>query len=176
MMTLEEIQNAEAVNLDVAREAYAQVSARLADQLDTRKTFDQRAGVMFAGYVAMAIALLVGAGQLHLESGWPPVIAAMISAGALLLVGAGLFALSMNRAEYGNLGSLPGAWLEPQYLVVGDLGLAKLLCYQVAYMDDAIANGSASNRRKGALLSAGIGIGFAAPFIAFAAFIALGGL
>jgi hypothetical protein len=41
-MTLEEIERSQ-VNLDIAREAFDQASKRLADMLDTKKAFEQKA-------------------------------------------------------------------------------------------------------------------------------------
>jgi len=47
-MTLEEIERSQ-VNLDIAREAFDQASKRLADMLDTKKAFEQKAFTLFSG-------------------------------------------------------------------------------------------------------------------------------
>lgn len=174
MMSLDEIRSAP-VRLEVAREAYAQVSIRLADQLDTRKHLDQRAGVLFAGYVAITLALLVGAADSLSGRGLNAVGAAMFAAGLLFAIGASLFAGAMGAAEYGNPGSLPEAWLRADILSTDDSGLATLIAYQVHFSDVSLKAGKASNARKVALLSAGIGAGFAAVCVAPAVFVAFGG-
>ena len=53
-MTLEEIERSQ-VNLDIAREAFDQASKRLADMLDTKKAFEQKAFTLFNGYLTLSL-------------------------------------------------------------------------------------------------------------------------
>jgi len=63
MMTLEEIR-ASRINPLVVKEAHDQASKRLADVLDTKKTFEQKAFILFNAYIALALALFGVGGML----------------------------------------------------------------------------------------------------------------
>ena len=68
MLTLDELRGMK-INLLIAREAYAQSSQRLADLIDAKKTFEQKAAALFGGYLTACIALLAVAGSLYKDRG-----------------------------------------------------------------------------------------------------------
>ena len=54
MMTLAELQTAD-LNPTVVREAYDHAAQRLADSLDTKKAFEQKAFTLLGGYLTISL-------------------------------------------------------------------------------------------------------------------------
>jgi hypothetical protein len=69
MLTLEELGQA-SISAEIAREAYNHASERLADVLDTKKVFEQKAQAFFAGYITLALALFGYAAALMSDGGF----------------------------------------------------------------------------------------------------------
>ena len=63
MLTLEQLGNSN-INADAAREAHTQSEKRLADLLETKKGFEQKAAVLLTGLTTLALGLIgVGAAR-----------------------------------------------------------------------------------------------------------------
>ncbi|MGH6847436.1 MAG: hypothetical protein ACREC0_08345 [Methylocella sp.] len=110
MMTLEEIRAA-AINPVVAREAYDQTSKRLADVLDTKKTYEQKAFTLFNGYVAVSLGLFGVGGAVFTHYGISKLVLPFWCSGAFFVTGALLFVLALLDAKYGAVASSPDMWL-----------------------------------------------------------------
>lgn len=169
MMTFDEVQAAP-VRLEVVRVAHAEASARLVDCLETMRGLDQRAGILFAGYVVLLGGLLALAGQIAGQV-TPLSIAALLAA-IVLVVAAGIVAVSLVPADYGAAGSDPAVWLKPDRLAADDAGLARVLAIQVFHLHARIAASIRSNDRKVRLLGWGVWAGLASPLAAVLAYAA----
>jgi hypothetical protein len=170
MMTLQELQKAK-VNLTIAREAYDQAEKRLADTLETKKTFEQKATTLLGAFATISLALS-GAGaallrdpNLLVHHRWPIWVAA-----ALMMVGAAFFAGVMLDQKYGAIGSDPDMWLNSGTIDTtnDNKTLAEMLALITFYHNARISAGARSNARKACLIRAGVACGVAAPFVFFA--------
>src|SRR5262249_49650786 len=110
MMTLNQLQNAK-INAAIAREAYTQASSRLADILDAKKTFEQKAFTLFSGYLTVCLVLLGVAGSVYKDHGPTAQFFAFVIAGTMLVAGAVLFVLALKDKSYGAVASSPEMWL-----------------------------------------------------------------
>jgi hypothetical protein len=86
-MTLDEIERSQ-VNLDIAREAFDQASKRLADMLDTKKAFEQKAFTLFSGYLTLSIALFGVAATLYKDHGLSFTVVSFVIVELTLIAGA----------------------------------------------------------------------------------------
>ena len=161
-MTLEEIRYSK-INPLVSREAYDQASKRLADALDTKKAFEQKAFILFNAYIALSLALFgVGGtiyrGAMETMPAWP-----FLVAGSMLLFGAALFVWALLDKGYGSLASDPDMWLN-KGTIDGDDGVVPLmLAYITFYHKDRITRSMDANDLKARLIRFGIFFGLAAP-------------
>ncbi|HEV2161193.1 MAG TPA: hypothetical protein VGR52_03005 [Stellaceae bacterium] len=169
MMTLQELQKAK-VNLTIAREAYDQAEKRLADTLETKKAFEQKATTLLGVYATISLALsgggaaLVQNPTLLLHHRWP-----IWTAAALMMVGAACFAGVMIDQQYGAIGSDPDMWLNSGTIDAKDDGkLAEMLALITFYHKKRISVGTRSNKTKACLIRAGVICGVAAPLVLLA--------
>jgi hypothetical protein len=92
MMTLAELQNAE-INPLIAREAYDHAAKRLADALDTKKAFEQKAFTLFGGYLTISLALLGAGSAVYTNENlqYHALVAPLWATGAVFYCGRGVF-------------------------------------------------------------------------------------
>ena len=110
MMTLQEIQ-VSTVNASVAREAFDQASKRLADTLDTKKNYEQKAFTLFSGYLTVSLALFGVGGAIFKEQGLNLLVVPFWVSGALFVIGTIFFVSALVDKEYGAIASEPSMWL-----------------------------------------------------------------
>lgn len=170
MMTLEDIRAAP-INPAIAREAYDQACKRLADVLDTKKAFEQKAFTLFTGYVTVSLALIGVGGALLAHDGISHFVIPFWMSGALFVLGAICFVLALMDSEYGSLASSPDMWLNKGTIDGDDTVLATMLAYITFYHFDRIAKSVSGNNRKARLIRIGILLGTAAPFVLMLAFL-----
>lgn len=161
-MTLEEIQYSK-INPLVSREAYDQASKRLADALDTKKAFEQKAFILFNAYIALSLALFgVGGtiyrGAMETMPAWP-----FLVAGSMLLFGSALFVWALLDKGYGSLASDPDMWLNKGTIDGEDGVVPLMLAYITFYHKDRITKSMEANDLKARLIRFGIFFGLAAP-------------
>ena len=99
-MTLDEIRAATISPL-VARKAYDHASKRLADILEIKKAYEQKAFTLFNGYVTISLALIGVAGALLAHHGLAHLALPFLGAGALFVIGAIYFVLALMDTTYG---------------------------------------------------------------------------
>ncbi len=164
MLSLLEIEKLH-VNPAVAREAFEQASARLADILDTKKAFEQKAFTLFSGYLTVAIAVFGVGGAIYKgDQAWSPLAVAFLVAGALFVLGSILFMLALHDSTYGALASSPDMWLNAGTIDGDATVLPRMLAYITFYHQDRIDTSTRANNRKAACIRWGIYAGVAAPF------------
>jgi hypothetical protein len=162
MMTLEEIQ-ASSISPLVSREAHDQASKRLADLLDAKKNFEQKAFVLFNAYITLALALF-GAGVVVVNTfgttvpTWP-----FYAAGILFVGGAAILAFVLLDKDYGVLGSDPDMWLNRGTIDGGDDVVPKMLAYITFHHKERITKSLKANSHKATQIRFGIAVGLAAP-------------
>lgn len=176
MLTLDEIREI-TINHAVAREAHDQASQRLADSLETKKGFEQKALVLFGAYITLALALfgavaVVMKGGAPVVSPWPFAVA-----GVFYVIGAGVLVWVLLDQDYGALGSAPEFWLQRGTLNGDASALPRLLAYLTYYHHERIAAAHASNESKRAGLRVAIFLGVGGPIalVLLAWFIPAGG-
>jgi hypothetical protein len=155
---------------DVAKEAYTQVEKRLADLLETKKSFEQRASTLLTGFSALALALL-GAGAAFFTN------QSLIGHGPKYLPFAFFIAAIpmtwalwyMVRAQQpisaGVLGSTPDLWLRPGVIdAVGNV-VPAVQAYVVYYMAERINTTERANSVREMLILDGCKLALAAPAV-----------
>jgi hypothetical protein len=177
LMSLDEIWAAKNINKEVVREAYSQVSQLLADMLEAKRTFDQKALSLFTAYVTVALApfgLAVGAA--NAASPIHDMFGPLCGIGVLFSIGAFLFVAALRDADYGMLGSAPGTWLREDVLQSdNDDMVHRVMASVVRRYQERLVISAQSNASKTLLIRAGMIVGALAPLcvLAFALFRAL---
>jgi len=164
MLTLDEIRNSK-INPIVAREAYTQADRRLADTLETKKAFEQKAFILFNAYIALALALFGVGGTIYKDAGLTVQVWPFLLAGFLLVIGAAMFVVSLIDTSYGALASDPDMWLNKGTIDGDDSVLPLMLAYITYYHKDRIDVSTRQNDSKALLIRIGIFIGLATPLI-----------
>jgi hypothetical protein len=172
MMSLTEIEKAN-VNLDIAREALNQASARLGDILDTKKAFEQKAFTLFSGYLTAALALFGVGGAIYKDHGVTNLVLMFWLTGLLLVAGAVCFVWALKDDGYGALASDPSMWLRPGTIDGGATVLPRMLAYVTWHHQDRITASLQANKRKATLIARGIYFGIAAPVVLLGLFVCL---
>lgn len=166
-MTLAQLQ-ASAVQTEVAKEALAHAEKRLADLLETKKSFELRASTLLTGFTTLALAV-VGAGGGFLTStvlaGSAPKALpyAFFVASLPLMVAAWCMVRVLRPAAYGNLGSAPGVWLQPGVINAGENVVPVMQAYVTHSMKERIDKTNQTNDARAQILSCGCNWALAAP-------------
>jgi hypothetical protein len=161
IMSLEEIQNCE-IHSDTIKETIKQSEKRLLDVLDTRKTHDQKAFILFNGYITISIALFsIGAAFYKHHYMFKP----FFSTCFIFVLGALCFMISLIDSKYGALGSNPKMWLRKGVLDGDDDSYKISLAYLAYYYQNRIKQSISSNNKKANWVRGGIIIGFIATVI-----------
>jgi hypothetical protein len=165
LMSLEEVWALEHINANVAREAYSQVTQRLADVLEAKKSFEQKALSLFAGYVTLTLASFgLAVGAAGATSPLHGILVPLCGVGILTTAGAFMFVLALWDADYGSLGSAPESWLRRDVLTsLDDQIVAKVTASVVRRCHERIAVSVTSNARKARFIRAGMLLGVIAP-------------
>ena len=171
MMTLAEIESAR-VNPDVAREAYDQAAKRLADTLDTKKAYEQKAFTLFNAFLTLSLALFGTGGALYKDWGLDYTILSIWITAGLLVAGASCFVMALMDEMYGAIASSPDMWLNPGTIDGDDTVLPRMLAYVTYYHQERIDTSTKANNRKADLIRSGIFIGLAAPLLIATLFVA----
>lgn len=167
MLSLQELR-VSSINPEIAREAYQQAEKRLADALETKKSFEQKAFTLFGAYTTISFALMGVAGSRFEDDGWSRMVLALGSAGLLLLVGAALFVLvvlALRERAYGTLGSNPEMWLCRDTIDGPDAALPLMLTYLTFHHQERIKASISSNDSMAGLIRWGICTGVFAPVV-----------
>jgi hypothetical protein len=164
MMTLNEIEKSQ-VNLEVAREAFDQASKRLADMLDTKKAFEQKAFTLFSGYLTLSIALFGVAAAIYKDHGLSSTVISFMLVELTLIAGAVCFVFALMDEKYGAIASDPNMWLNKGTIDGDDTVLPRMLAYITYYHQERIDISIESNNAKATHIRRGILLGVATPII-----------
>jgi hypothetical protein len=164
MMTLEDIQQA-TVNPLIAREAYDHAAQRLADTLDTKKTFEQKAFTLFSGYLTVTLALFGAGAAIYGDSELKYLFVPLWTAGTFLLIGTFCFLWALKDKAYGAIASHPDMWLNAGTIDGPDEVLPKMLPYITYYHRERIDTSVTMNENKAQWISRGIYLGIVTPLI-----------
>jgi hypothetical protein len=137
--------------------------------LDTKKSFE-KAFTLFSGYLTVSLALFGIAVALFKDQTKQHLALPFLIAGILFVLGAICFVLALKGREYGALASAPDMWLNGGTIDGADSVVPLMLAYITFYHHERIEKSETANRHKANLVSCGIYIGIAAPFIMLAAF------
>ena len=162
MLTLSELQ-ASRINSAVAREAYTQVDRHLADVLDVRKSFEQKAATLMGAYITLSVALFGIGGALFKDAGTWVKVLPFFAAGLIFVAGAWSFIVALKSGEYAALGSTPEMWLNRGTIDGDDNALPAMLAYLTFHHSERITLCIRGNRRKARWIDAGIVLGPLAP-------------
>jgi len=173
MMTLAELQDAQ-INPLVAREAYEQSARRLADALDTKTAFEQKAFTLFGGYLTITLALFGAGGAIHSMPNTQHLVIPLWLTGAVFAGGAVCFMLALIDKEYGAVASHPEMWLNPGTIDGPDAVVPTMLAYITFYHGARIDTSVAMNNHKAKLIKAGILAGIGGPIVFMLAVLCVG--
>lgn len=162
MMTLAQLQHA-AINPTIAREAYDQADKRLADTLDTKKAFEQKAFTLFGGYLTISLALFGAGGAVSSLANLKYLTGPFWWTGSLMVVGTICFLLALMDKQYGALASHPEMWLNAGTIDGPDTVLPTMLSYITFYMAERIDVSASMNRKKALWIRLGIVAGILSP-------------
>jgi hypothetical protein len=152
------------LNLATVREAALQVDKRLADLLDTKKTFDQRAMSLLGPSVSLALAL-AGASGLAARDTHPEIVAALVASSICMTLAAVACVLSLQVRNYGAQGTDPAHWLRLGTLTGGDVDLARTLAEVIWHHRKRISDSGDSNDSKRRWLTCAMCLAIAAPVV-----------
>lgn len=171
MLTLDELYAAN-IQADVAKEAYSQVEKRLADLLETKKSFETRAATMLTAFITLALALAgVGASFFtsHLIDSAPKLLPWAFFIAALPLMWAAWTMLEvLIPSHYGTLGSSAEIWLQRGVIDAADNVAPDLQAYMVHYMNERIAITEGANDTKAKDIRSGTRSATCAPMFLLA--------
>jgi hypothetical protein len=164
MLTLDELRSSH-VDFDIAKEALSQSEKRLGDALDAKKVVEQKATVLFGGYVTIMLALFGVGGALAKDAHLMAPALPFFVTGTIFLIGALSFVYVLNSAEYGNLGSEPSMWLQSGRIDGDKQAFARMLAYLTHHHANRIDKSYESNARKSATLHFGMVMGVIAGLV-----------
>ena len=164
MLTLQELQSS-TINAAVAREAYVQVDRYLADMLDVKKSFEQKAATLLGAYITVSVALFGIGGAIFKEVGTGQKVWPFFGAGLTFIAGAWCFIIALKSGKYGAVGSTPEAWLNRGTIDGGDNALPAMLAYITHHHHERIEISVKSNEQKARWITAGIVFGPVASFV-----------
>lgn len=167
LLSLDQLSKA-AIDPEVAKEAYAQVEKRLADLLETKKSFETRAASMLASFVSIELALMATAIALlnsGILKGTMEGLPYVLFLTAVPLVYA-TFTLceALLPTHYGNLGASPEIWLQ-QGIMDQPISVAHMQSYAIFHMAKRIDMTEASNNAKAECLKTAAWISAATPIV-----------
>ena len=164
MLTLAELQTLK-INAEVAREAYVQADRHLADVLDVKKSFEQKAATLLGAYITISVALFGIGGAIFKDAGIGPKVWPFFGAGITFIVGAWFFVAALKTSGYAAVGSTPEMWLNRGTIDGGENALPAMLAYVPFHHSERIRLSQQSNERKGNYITVGIVSGPAAALI-----------
>lgn len=153
MLTKEEIREITPINQEAVEFFLKLAEERMRDALDNKKDLEQKAYILFAGYVAAITALILMIQQID-----SPLIGLSI---AFLMIGQLCLLLCIKTTLYGVLGREPRIWLEEEVYIKkqdgNDMGLLK--AYVLHDYQDHIKISVESNRVKANWIDISVGSG-----------------
>jgi hypothetical protein len=161
MMTLAELQQAK-IHPQVAKEAFDQVSQRLADVLAVKSAYEQKAFVLLTGYITVAVALFSVGGALT-DHALQDLKWGMWTSGAAFVVGSWCLVASLLDDNYGMLASAPDMWLRKGVIDGDDSALPAMHAYLTFYHQNRLEKSERANNLKAVRVRAGIVIGILGP-------------
>lgn len=155
ILSEEDLQNTRGINEEAVKLYIDLAADRLADLLETRKHLDQKAFVLFAGYIAAAFALF-GLAERFLDLTYWLVASALI-----LCLGVVLLMIVIRTSAYGTAGRHPEDWLHGNSLVTVDKKfIGNVYAYVLHGYIDRIDISKRSNDSKVFYLNISIVLGF----------------
>ena len=164
MLTLRELRELN-INPSVAREAYIQVDRHLADLLEVKKSFEQKAATLLGAYITVSVALFGVGGAIFKESNTATRAWRFFGAGLIFIAGAWCFIAALKSGRYAAVGSTPEMWLNRGTIDGGENALPAMLAYITFHHHERIAISASSNEAKARWITAGILLGVGAPLM-----------
>ena len=161
-MTLEELRSAN-INPLVAREAHEQATKRLADVLETKKAYEQKAFALFSGFLTVTLGFIAGGVALTKDGAIGGMALALWVAGVVSGVGALFLMLALLDKAYGAVASDPKMWLLRDIIDGPDERLALMLAYVTYYHQERIDKSVEANAGKAIWIRRAIVAGFLTP-------------
>ncbi len=146
MLSQEEIKKLKKINFQIVKEAFDQAEKRLKDVLDTKQQIEQKAFILFNGYLTSLIGEISAA--FVVKESHPNLFTFLAILIPFFVVSLSLIALSFNSKAYGTLGSNPSMWLEKDILEGNKNSLKIMLGYVTFHHQNRIKVSIKSNNRK----------------------------
>lgn len=162
LITKEDIKKIRNLNECAIKYYLEAAEKRMADILNTKKELEQKAFVLFAGYIAAAFALFGLAERIVDLSYW------FIGSAFFFCIGVVMLFLVINTRKYGTVGRNPEDWLDSSvYLTVKRKYMAHIYAYMLHDYIDDIEISKRSNEIKVFYLNIAVALGLLSltPFI-----------
>ena len=151
------------MNSDIIKEIYNQGKERLQDQLDTKKTLEQKAFILLTGFIALSTAFLGIGFSLLKESQELAIAVGAVGIGFLI---ASVFSvLVLRNTEYGTLGSDPDMWLKEEYKNGDKETLDYMFIYLSEFYQKRIDTSRKNNKTKIKTINISVLIGIISPLL-----------
>ncbi|AEJ02199.1 hypothetical protein Nit79A3_2427 [Nitrosomonas sp. Is79A3] len=167
ILTKDQIGKLTGLNTEAIKFYLVLANQRLEDTLSIKRELEQKAFILFAGYIAAAFALFGLAERSDGLSYWLIGSALFFCAGVVMLF------VVINIEKYGVLGRNPEDWLDRQdYLTIKDKHIGHMYAYVLYDLIDDIEMSKRSNSSKVFYLSVAIALGLLSlsPLVIWAVF------
>ncbi len=146
MLTKEAIKNLKHINMSIVREALNQAEKKLTDVIETKKQIEQKAFILFNGYLTLLIGEI--SASFVVKTTHPNLFYFLVSLIPFFVLSLILIVVSLHSYKYGSLGSNPSMWLEKTTLEGNENSLKVMLGYITFYHQDRIKQSIQSNDAK----------------------------
>lgn len=154
ILSSEQIRNMKDLNIDAIKVYLKLAEKRLADTIEVKKQFDQKAFNFLGGYVTAALALFGLSEKFTAISFWLNLTAIIFCIGVVPIF------LSLKSSTYGTLGRHPKDWLESEnYLTVKSGNMAHIYAYLLRDIAPRIDQSKRINKKKASYLNIAVLIG-----------------
>lgn len=167
ILTKDQIGKLTGLNTEAIKFYLSLANQRLEDTLNIKRELEQKAFILFAGYIAAAFALFGLAEGSHGFSYW------LIGSAFFFCAGVGMLFVVINIEKYGVLGRNPEDWLDrADYLTIGDEHIGHMHAYVLYDLINDIEMNKRSNGSKVFYLRIAIALGFLSlsPLVIWAIF------
>ncbi|MFO1086530.1 MAG: hypothetical protein U1E21_18395 [Reyranellaceae bacterium] len=156
------------INPEAAKEVLAQAEKRLADLLDSKKSFEARGASLLTAFMTLALALIGAAGAFLtngvLRAEYGPYLPTVLFLSSIPLVfSAWCMIQVMQPGEYGNLGTEPSMWLRDKFIDAKTSLVSRMQATIAWDTQERLDKAFASNRRKSRYILIGSSAALVSP-------------
>lgn len=160
MLTEEELfAQRDALNGDIAKEAYVQAERRLLDCMETKKNLEQRGTTLLGGFITLSVAFCAASVAAYTSARFSPLAPHLLANAALFIAGAMSFVWMQLPSPYPIVGDYSKNWITSGLINAPDMKIGYLLSVRTLRLQPLIEAAQKSNKKKASYLDVGITCG-----------------